>query len=88
MARILALTVSLAAVASMLLVLGVASGLSAPRPCPTNYALLILPTGDAELDAILDGVDVNNNDAVCEYFGKKPLPKQKDQYVDDKGVKL
>lgn len=88
MARILALTVALAATISVLLVFGVASGVGAPSPCPNNYAVLVLPTGDTELDAILDGVDVNNNDAVCEYIGKKPLAKKKDQYVDDKGVKL
>ena len=79
MARIFASTLSLAATIAVLLVLGVASAVGAPQGCPHNYA-----GTPVEADASYGAIDVNGDGFVCVYFGKNPLPKQKDEVVDNK----
>ncbi|HUG65710.1 MAG TPA: hypothetical protein VMK83_10870 [Gaiellaceae bacterium] len=79
MARIFASTMALAATIVVLLVFGVASAVSAPKGCPHNYNLT--EVGNNEDYRAVDG---NGDGFVCVYFGKNPLPKQKDEVVDNK----
>ena len=81
MARIFASTMALAATIVILFVFGVASAVGAPGGCPHNYA----PT-QVGMNAIYGAVDQSGNGDgfVCVYFGKNPLPKQKDEVVDNK----
>jgi hypothetical protein len=79
MARIFASTMALAATIVVLLVFGVASAVSGPQGCPHNYALTPVVT-----DLAYTAVDGNGDASVCVYFGKNPLPKQKDEVVDNK----
>ena len=79
MARILTSTMTLVATIAVLLVLGVASAAGAPQGCPHNFAGTPI-----EADPSYGAIDVNGDGFVCVYFGKSPLPKQKDEVVDNK----
>ena len=81
MARIFASTMALAATIVVLLVLGVASAVSAPQGCPHNYNPT--PVGTNETYGAVDQ-NGNGDGFVCVYFGKNPLPKQKDEVLDNK----
>jgi len=79
MTRIFASTMALAAAIAVLLVFGVASAVGAPQGCPHNYAGTPIET-----DPSYGAIDVNADGFVCVYFGKNPLPKQKDEVVDNR----
>jgi hypothetical protein len=79
MARIFAATMALAATIVVLLVFGAASAVGAPSGCPHNFALT-----ETSSDPGYPAVDANTDGFVCVYFGKSPLPKQKDEVVDNK----
>lgn len=72
---------ALAATIVVLLAFGVASASSAPQGRPNNYNPT--PVGSNESYVAVDRSG-NGDGFVCVYFGKNPLPKQKDEVVDNK----